>query len=40
MNYELKIQQSFAKLRQILGSNYAGKGGIKSVRRGRRGLLL
>jgi hypothetical protein len=33
MSYELKIRQSFAKLRQILGSNYAGKGRIKSVRK-------
>jgi hypothetical protein len=29
MNYELKIWQSFTKLRWILGSNYAGKGRIK-----------
>jgi hypothetical protein len=27
--FELKIRQSFAKLRRILGSNYAGKGRIK-----------
>jgi hypothetical protein len=39
MNYELKIRQSFAKLRRILGTNYVGKGRIKSVRRGRRGIL-
>jgi hypothetical protein len=29
MNYELKIRQIFAKLRWILGSNYAGNGRIK-----------
>jgi hypothetical protein len=37
MNHELKIRQSFAKLRRILGSNYAGKGRIKSVRLGGEG---
>jgi hypothetical protein len=38
MNYELKIRQSFAKLRRILGSNYAGKGRIKKcVKREKRG---
>jgi hypothetical protein len=26
MNYELTIRQSFAKLRWIWGSNYAGEG--------------
>jgi hypothetical protein len=26
MNYELQFRQTFAKLRQILGSNYAGAG--------------
>jgi hypothetical protein len=40
MNCELKIQQSFAKIRRTWGINYAGEGRVKSMRRGRRGLLL
>jgi hypothetical protein len=38
MNYELKIRQSFAKLRRILGSNYGGEGeNQECVKREKRG---
>jgi hypothetical protein len=37
MNYELQFRQSFAKLRRILGSNYAREGRIKKCVTWRRG---
>jgi hypothetical protein len=37
MNYELQFRQSFAKLRRILGSNYAREGRIKKCETWRRG---
>jgi hypothetical protein len=40
MNYELQFQQSFAKLRQILGSNCAREGRIKKCVTWRRGRGL
>jgi hypothetical protein len=40
MNYELQFQQSFAKLRRILGSNYAREGRIKKCVTWRRGRGL
>jgi hypothetical protein len=42
MNYELTIRQSFAKLRRILGSNFAGerKGSCKHEHGGEGGLLI
>jgi hypothetical protein len=36
MNYELQFRQSFAKLRRILGSNYAREGRIKKCVTWRR----
>jgi hypothetical protein len=40
MNYELQFRQSFAKLRRILGSNYAREGRIKKCVTWRRGRGL
>jgi hypothetical protein len=37
MNYELQFRQSFAKLRQKLGRNYAREGRIKKCVTWRRG---
>jgi hypothetical protein len=37
MNYELQFQQSFAKPRRNLGSNYAREGRIKKCLTWRRG---
>jgi hypothetical protein len=40
MNYELQFWQSFAKLRRILGINYAREGRIKKCVTWRRGRGL
>jgi hypothetical protein len=40
MNYKLQFRQSFAKLRWILGSNYAREGRIKKCVTWRRGRGL